>query len=71
PWTLIEAAAIRDRTITSWPSLKTDLTNAGAEWVDEQVRVDTNGPNVLVSSRRPDDLPAFTKTLVEVFADAP
>jgi protease I len=70
PWTLIEAAAVRDRTITSWPSLKTDVTNAGAEWVDEQVRVDTNGPNVLVSSRRPDDLPAFTKTLVEVFAGA-
>jgi protease I len=68
PWTLIEAAAVRDRTLTSWPSLKTDLTNAGAEWVDEPVHVDTDGPSVLVSSRKPDDLPAFTERLVEAFA---
>jgi protease I len=67
-WTLIEAAAVRDRTLTSWPSLKTDLTNAGAEWVDEPVHVDANGPNVLVSSRKPDDLPAFIERLVEAFA---
>jgi protease I len=71
PWTLIEAGAVRDRTLTSWPSLKTDLTNAGAEWVDGPVRVDTKGPNVLISSRKPADLPAFTAQLVETFATAP
>ena len=70
-WTLIEAAAVRDRTLTSWPSLKIDLTNAGAEWVDEPVHVDTDGPNVLISSRKPDDLPAFTQRMVEAFAEAP
>jgi protease I len=68
PWTLIDAGVVRDRTITSWPSLKTDLTNAGAEWVDEEVRVDTNGPNTLVSSRKPDDLPAFVAEMVRTFA---
>ena len=68
PWTLIEAAAVRDRTLTSWPSLETDLTNAGAEWVDEPVHVDTNGRSVLVSSRKPADLPVFTKQLVQTFA---
>jgi protease I len=71
PWTLIEAGAVRDRTLTSWPSLRTDLTNAGAEWIDSPVHVDTNGPNVLVSSRKPDDLPAFNAQLVETFAAAP
>jgi len=55
---------VRDRRITSWPSLRTDLTNAGAEWVDEEVCVDHNGPNVLVSSRKPADLPAFNEQLV-------
>jgi protease I len=60
-----------DRTLTSWPSLRTDLTNAGAEWIDTPVHVDTNGPNALVSSRKPDDLPAFTAQLVETFATAP
>ncbi len=68
PWTLIDAGVVRDRTLTSWPSLKTDLTNAGAEWVDEQVHVDTNGASVLVTSRKPDDLPAFTEAMVEAFA---
>jgi protease I len=71
PWTLIEAGAVRDRTLTSWPSLRTDLTNAGAEWIDTPVHVDTNGPNVLVSSRKPDDLAAFNAQLVETFATAP
>jgi protease I len=61
PWTLIEADVVRGRTLTSWPSLRTDLQNAGAEWVDEEVHVD----NGLVSSRRPDDLPAFCAKLVE------
>jgi protease I len=68
PWTLIDAGVVRDRAITSWPSLKTDLMNAGAEWVDEEVRVDTDGPNTLVSSRKPDDLPAFNRTLVREFS---
>ena len=61
PWTLIEADVVRGRTLTSWPSLKTDLRNAGAEWVDEEVVVDSG----LVSSRTPDDLPAFNAKLVE------
>jgi protease I len=64
PWTLIEANAVRGRTLTSWPSLKTDLKNAGANWVDEEVHVDEG----LVSSRNPDDLPAFCKAVVEEFA---
>jgi len=67
PWTLVEAGVVRGRRITSWPSLRTDLTNAGASWVDEQVVVDTNGPGPLISSRKPDDLPAFTKALAEAF----
>ncbi len=65
PWTLIEAGAVRGRTVTSWPSLRTDLTNAGAVWVDEPVRTD----NGLVTSRKPDDLPAFCAKLVEEFAE--
>jgi protease I len=65
PWTLIEADVVRGRTVTSWPSLKTDLRNAGANWVDEQVRVDSG----LVSSRKPDDLPAFCAKIVEEFAE--
>jgi len=64
PWTLIEADVLRGRTITSWPSLRTDLRNAGAEWVDEQVHVDDN----LVSSRKPDDLEAFNSKIIEAFA---
>src|ERR1041384_6456185 len=61
PWTLIEADVVRGRTLTSWPSLKTDLRNAGAEWVDEEVHVDQG----LVSSRKPDDLEAFKAKIVE------
>ena len=56
--------------MTSWPSLQTDLRNAGAQWVDEEVVVDLTGPSPLVTSRNPDDLPAFTGKLVEVFAQA-
>jgi len=67
PWTLIEADVVRGRTLTSWPSLRTDLTNAGATWVDEEVARCERGPNVLVTSRRPDDLPIFCKTFTEVF----
>lgn len=70
PWTLIEADVVRGRTLTSWPSLRTDITNAGAHWVDEEVKVCTGGPNVLVTSRKPDDLPAFNKALVDEFAKA-
>ena len=69
PWTLINAGAIDGRKMTSWPSLEADLRNAGADWVDEEVVVCTDGPNALVTSRRPDDLPAFCRTLVEVIAE--
>ncbi len=65
PWTLVEADLIRDRTLTSWPSLKTDIRNAGGHWVDEEVVVDEG----LVSSRKPDDLPAFCAKIVEEFAE--
>jgi protease I len=68
PWTLVEADVVRGRTITSWPSVQTDLRNAGATWVGQEVVVDRAGSSTLVSSRKPDDLPAFCKTLVEVFA---
>ncbi|KQV13390.1 glutamine amidotransferase [Kitasatospora sp. Root187] len=67
PWTLVEAGALRGRTLTSWPSLRTDLANAGAHWVDSEVYVDRSGPNTLVSSRKPGDLPAFNRALVEQF----
>jgi protease I len=65
PWTLIEAGVVRGRTLTSFPSLQTDLRNAGANWVDEQVHVDQG----LVTSRKPDDIPAFNKKLIEEFAE--
>jgi protease I len=65
PWSLIEAGVVEGRTLTSWPSLQTDLRNAGAEWVDEEVHVDDG----LVSSRNPDDLPAFSAKIVEEFAE--
>jgi deglycase len=64
PWTLVEADVVRGRTLTSWPSLQTDLRNAGASWVDEEVVIDGQ----LVTSRKPDDLPAFNAALVKTFA---
>jgi protease I len=66
PWTLINADGVKGRKMTSWPSLKVDLSNAGAHWVDEQVVVD----GVLVTSRKPDDLPAFVAKTVEVLSNA-
>src|SRR5579875_2075168 len=65
PWTLVEADVVRGRTLTSWPSLQTDLRNARATWVDEEVHVDSG----LVSSRNPDDLPAFCAKVIEEFAE--
>ena len=65
PWTLVEADVVRGRRLTSWPSIKTDIRNAGGEWVDEQVVVDRG----LVTSRKPDDLPAFNAKMLEEFAE--
>jgi protease I len=64
PWLLAEADIVRDRTVTSWPSLQTDLRNAGAEWVDREVVRD----GAIVTSRKPDDIPAFSRALIELFA---
>ncbi|MBV8870157.1 MAG: type 1 glutamine amidotransferase, partial [Acetobacteraceae bacterium] len=66
PWTIIEAGAARGRRLTSWPSLKTDLKNAGAEWVDQEVVVDQG----LITSRKPDDIPAFNPEVIKLFASA-
>jgi protease I len=70
PWTLVEADVVRGRTLTSWPSLQTDIRNAGGTWVDEQVVTCTDAPSTLVSSRKPDDLDAFCAAAIEVFAGA-
>ena len=65
PWPLIETGVVRGRTMTSWPSLKTDLINAGAKWVDQEVVTDDG----LVTSRKPDDIPAFNRKMIEEFAE--
>jgi protease I len=64
PWTLVEAGVVEGRRLTSWPSLRTDLTNAGAEWIDEALVTDRN----LITSRKPNDLPAFNEALVQAVA---
>jgi protease I len=66
PWTLIEAGATRGRRMTSWPSLRSDLTNAGAAWIDEEVVVDKG----VVTSRKPDDIPAFNREMIKLFSGA-
>ncbi|HZF88150.1 type 1 glutamine amidotransferase domain-containing protein [Streptomyces sp.] len=68
PWTLVEADVVRGRELTSWPSLRTDIRNAGGTWVDEQVVVCERGANKLVTSRKPDDLKAFCEAFLDVFA---
>jgi len=71
PWTLIEGDLVSGRTVTSWPSLQTDLRNAGANWVDQEVAVCRNGINTIVTSRKPDDLPVFCSAFTDVFAEVP
>jgi protease I len=68
PWTLVEGGLVAGRRLTSWPSLRTDITNAGGEWVDQEVVVSDDGPNTLITSRRPDDLDAFCRELVQALA---
>jgi protease I len=70
PWTLVEADLVRGRRLTSWPSLRTDIRNAGGEWVDEELVECDQGPNLLVTSRNPDDLDAFCSAIVRVLAEA-
>ena len=67
PWLLVEGDLVRGRTLTSWPSLRTDIKNAGGTWVDTEVQVCPAGPNTLITSRKPADLPAFCGTLTQVF----
>lgn len=70
PWTLVESGAVRNRTLTSWPSLKTDIENAGGHWVDREVEVCKGDENIIVTSRKPDDLPAFCAQFVKTFAQS-
>ena len=67
PWTLIETGKVRGRRVASWPSLQTDIENAGAQWVDQEAVVDGN----LVTSRKPDDIPAFNRAMIDLFSRAP
>src|SRR3954471_4047427 len=69
PWVLVEAGIVKGRTITSFPSLKTDVRNAGGAWVDEEVHVDSDPPTHLVTSRKPDDIPAFSAKAIEEFCE--
>ena len=67
PWMLVETGEVRNRTVTSWPSLRTDIINAGGTWIDQEVAVDNN----LVTSRKPDDIPSFNRRMIEIFAETP
>jgi hypothetical protein len=67
PWTPVEADAVEGRTLTSWPSLRTDICNAGGKWVDQEVATDSG----IVTSRKPDDIPAFNRKMIEEFAEGP
>lgn len=69
PWTLIEGDLVRGRTLTSWPSLRTDISNAGGSWIDAEVKICTAGRNVLITSRNPRDLPAFCEAAQQVFSE--
>jgi protease I len=69
PWTLVEADVVRGRVLTSWPSLRTDIRNAGGTWVDEQVKICDHGTAKLITSRKPDDLKAFCDAFLQVFAE--
>jgi len=69
-WILVEAGLVGGRTLASWPSLQTDIRNAGGVWIDAEAHVCKDGPNVLVTSRKPDDLPAFNRSLLDVFSQA-
>jgi protease I len=66
PWILVESGVVRGRTVTSWPTLQTDIRNAGGTWVDKEVVVDSG----IVTSRKPDDIPAFNKAMIEEFAQS-
>lgn len=68
PWVLVDAGLVHGRTLTSWPSLQTDIRNAGGSWVDTEVQVCPAGHNTLITSRKPDDLPAFCGTFTQVFS---
>jgi protease I len=70
PWTLVEAGLVDGRQLTSWPSVRTDVTNAGGNWIDEEVVVDDEGSHTLITSRKPDDLPAFCKAVVDVLTSS-
>ena len=67
PWMLVEAGVVKGKSVTSWPSVHTDLINAGAKWVDKEVVEDSN----LITSRKPDDIPAFSRKVIEIVAKAP
>jgi protease I len=69
PWLLVETGLAEGRTVTSWPSVSTDLKNAGAEWVDREVVVDDGARPTLITSRKPDDIPAFTRAIAETLAE--
>ena len=71
PWTLVEADRVAGRKVTSWPSIQTDIRNAGGDWVDEEVVVDEEGAGPLITSRKPDDLPAFCEAMLEAFSRQP